>query len=104
VTPGAARVHAVIDAADALAAWSPEDLADVFCLLRELPDMLGSIAEAVTVVAITAEDTRVPRSEITSATEEAAGWVTAAASGLGQAYAPWSMLRGGTSRWLPRGA
>lgn len=100
---GEQRVQAVIAALDDLAAWTPEDMPDVFRTLRELPDLIGAAGETVTVVAASAGEARVVRSEVISATEEAGAWVTAAAGGLGTAYAPWTMLRGGSSRWLPPG-
>lgn len=101
-TPGAVLVQNVIDAADQLARWSPEDLTDAFCTLRELPDMLGSIAEALSVTAAAAEDARAVRSEVISAAEVAAGWTASAAAGMGEEFSRWTMLRTNATRWLPR--
>jgi hypothetical protein len=98
---GALRALAVIEAADALAAWEPADLADVFGVLAALPDVLGAVAEAAGVVAVTAEDAHAVKSWVTSAAEEAAAWSGRAAAGLGEMYAPDPWLRSSGPRWLP---
>jgi len=104
MTPGAQLVQEAIDALDNLAAWSPQDMADVFGTLAALPGMYGAAGEAGTVVALTAEETRTVRAEATSEALETGAWVTAAAGRLGETYSRWTLLRGSGTRWLPRSA
>ncbi len=104
MTPGEARVQALIDAADDLARWEPEDMADVFRTLALLPDAYGAVAEAGSIVAISAEDARAVRAEATSAAAEAASWIAIAAGGLGTSLSQWTMLRGSGTRWMPGSA
>ena len=102
MTPGEARVQAVIDALDDLAAWSPENMADVFRTLAALPGLYGAAGETGTVVALTAEETRTVTPEATAEALETGAWVTAAAGRLGETYSRWPLLRGSGTRWLPR--
>jgi hypothetical protein len=101
---GAKLVQDVIDAADALAGWQPDGFADVFATLAGLPDAFGAVAEAVTVVAITADEARAARPEIITAAEEASAWTSRAAGGLGDCYARYPLLRTAGTRWLPGSA
>ena len=96
----------VTDAADALAAWAPSDAAEQFAVVRDLPEAIAALAEALGSVAATVHEEPVLRmcDEITDAVAIAAAELNFTAAGLGEAFAKYRFLRSDAPRWLPPGS